>query len=146
MRIVKADILSDLDKDTPTVILHGCNCFHTMGAGIARYLANKYPAVLAADKTTGYGDRSKLGRFSVAEIRPNLTILNCYTQYRYGSRSRDVDYLAVSECLRAAHEKYPDAHFRMPQIGCGLAKGDWNKVKSIIVEELPVEQVTVYYL
>ena len=61
MKIIKADILSNIDPNRLTIILHGCNCFHTMGAGIAKYLANKFPEVLKADQTTIKGDTGKLG-------------------------------------------------------------------------------------
>ena len=32
------------------VIIQGCNCFHTMGAGIAKYIKQDFPEAFAADK------------------------------------------------------------------------------------------------
>lgn len=52
MKIIRADILSQLDFNKPTVILHGCNCFCTMGAGIAKYLKQNYPLVYTVDKVS----------------------------------------------------------------------------------------------
>ena len=67
----KADILSDIDETKRTVVLHGCNCFHTMGAGIALYLRRMIPEVAEVDAGTVYGDKNKLGTCSVANITSN---------------------------------------------------------------------------
>ena len=39
MEIIKGDLLK---SDVPAII-HQCNCFHTMGGGIAVQIASKYP-------------------------------------------------------------------------------------------------------
>lgn len=66
------------------VLIHSANCFHTMGAGIAKDIRLKYPRAYASDCMTKKGDRSnKLGQFSLsapADDQP-FYILNCYTQY-----------------------------------------------------------------
>ena len=51
------------------VIVHGCNCFRDMGAGIAKAIAAACPQALVADRATAKGDRSKLGTISTAEVR-----------------------------------------------------------------------------
>ena len=97
---IKADILNGIDPNQKTLILHGCNCFHTMGAGIAKYLKQKYPQVYKADLSTLYGNKTKLGSYSTAIITPQLHILNCYLQFTYGrERKVYVEYFQVSKCL-----------------------------------------------
>lgn len=152
MQIIKGDILTDINKvsaDIPTVIIHGCNCFHTMGAGIARYLSRKYPAVLRADKTqTEKGDFNKLGTYSIAEINENLVILNCYTQYMYKVRPGDkpVDYEAIALCLKKVRHNFNGWLIRSPKIGCGLAGGSWPTVRKSFHDLMYDQQVEIYYL
>ena len=43
MKIVKGDLLQMGKDGTFDIILHGCNCFNTMGAGIAAQIATKFP-------------------------------------------------------------------------------------------------------
>ncbi len=144
MDIIKGDILENLDSSKDTIILHGCNCHHVMGAGIAAYLRKKYPKIYAVDMTTPYADRDKLGTFSVAVINPKLAILNCYTQFDTG-RGRQVDYEAVYSVLESLSRLGPSGkEIRSPKIGCGLAGGDWDIVKVMFEKTLP--SATIYNL
>lgn len=147
MKIVKADILSNLDKDAPTVIIHGCNCFHTMGAGIAKYLKQQFPSIYQVDRCTNYGDRRKLGSYSVAHVGENLVVLNCYTQYHYKNDHRGqapVDYDAIERCLSAININYKGWSIRSPKIGCGLAGGDWVIVSDLFKKCLTSCEYTIY--
>ncbi|AUE22994.1 phosphatase [Citrobacter phage CF1 ERZ-2017] len=59
-------------------IAHGCNCFHTMGAGVAGQLAKAYPPILAIDKSeTFLGDTEKLGTFTQATGSKARFVLIC---------------------------------------------------------------------
>lgn len=149
MNVIKKDILSDI-SDAPTAILHGCNCFHTMGAGIAKYLAGRFPKIREVDKATPYGDKSKLGTFSKARYY-NITIYNCYTQFRYGRNGSFVDYSAVIKCLQAVrrdllwrYNNLSNVDIRAPKIGCGLAGGGWHLIELIFDVCLP--EATIYTL
>jgi O-acetyl-ADP-ribose deacetylase (regulator of RNase III) len=147
IHIIENDILDDLDPtpEEPVVILHGCNCFHTMGAGIAKYLSEKYPQVLNADKLTNYGVPEKLGTISVAEIQPHFHIVNCYTQFSYGSKGVYADYKAIRESLEEVARRYDERwRIRTVKIGCGLAKGNWDKVSSIMCNTFKNRDLTVY--
>lgn len=146
MELIKADILANLPIDKTTLILHGCNCFHTMGAGIAAYLARKFPIIKSVDRLTPYGDVNKLGTFSVAIVEKRLIIFNCYTQYKTGPRA--CNYEAIGNVLKAIsendHVMGGNTEIRSPQIGCGLAGGDWNKVEPLFDEFLPLAKI--YYI
>ncbi len=147
MKIIQADILSDIDPDKRTVVLHGCNCFHTMGSGIAAYLREQHPSIYDADvESSKYGDKSKLGRYTIARISDNLRILNCYTQYGYGRAQMHADYDAITKCLKRVGKIYVDWEIRSPQIGCGLAGGDWEFVSQIFENELAGLDYTIYYI
>jgi O-acetyl-ADP-ribose deacetylase (regulator of RNase III) len=142
---IKGDLLiSDCD-----VICHGCNCFHTMGSGIARQIANRYPLVEFVDKKTKYGDREKLGTYSTANIQigndKNLIILNCYTQYNYGFQKVNCDYNAIEKVMIKINNEFPqDCKIGMPKIGCGLAGGYWNIVEEILNRVFADREIFVY--
>ena len=113
MEIIKQDILTGLESPSrypnKVVILYGCNCHHTMGAGIARYLSAKFPQVLVADRTQSINhDRGKMGSYTTAVIVPHFHILNCYTQFDYKrySETNPVDYDSIRACLRTINTEY----------------------------------------
>lgn len=128
------------------IIAHGCNCFHTMGAGIAATIRTKFPSAYEADLKTPYGDRNKLGTFSYAEIPDNnLIVANLYTQFRWGKTTRHETkndrYTAISNALTNLKNFANGKPTGIPKIGAGLAGGDWNIIEQIIEEKFP--EVTV---
>lgn len=135
-------IEGDLLKSDCDVIVHGCNCFHTMGGGIARQIRELYPEAYEADKNTKYADKSKLGDFSQALVKSPFTnkyvyIINAYTQYDYGRSpgSVYVHYDAIELVFKKIYnfmKQYPEFKIGIPKIGAGLAQGDWNKISNII--------------
>jgi len=89
----------DIFQGEEDVIVHGCNCFCTFGAGIALQVAKHYPAAYLEDKKTVVGDRSKLGTFTAVTVPHHLilkdvTIVNAYTQYDMGAHKKPFDYEA----------------------------------------------------
>lgn len=112
------------------VIAHGCNCFNTMGAGIAKRLAAKFPEIIDADNKTLHGDPSKLGNWSIAHVNNDkLGILNLYTQYRYGTDQIHFNYAALKLIFDKLVLCYDDElceglRIGLPLIGCGLAGGN----------------------
>lgn len=148
MKMVKGDITDDITH--PCIIMHGCNCFNTMGAGVAKYLATKWPAVRVADSETLKGDRNKLGTVIFVNVvfNPLVTVANCYTQYTYWKKDqRQVNYEAVYRCIEIVNQyalKYGITDVRAVKIGCGLAKGNWHVVKSMF--EVVMPYTTIYTL
>lgn len=128
MKIIEGNLL-----DCPegiNVIAHGCNCFHTMGAGIAAQIKKRYPEAYHADRETSYGDKSKLGSFSFAKSG-GIKVANLYTQFNHHAGKRQLDYEAMYQCLvnlREAMNSATNAErytLGLPYlIGCGLAGGD----------------------
>ena len=133
---MKGDLISLAENGKFNVIVHGCNCFNNMGAGIALTIKNKYPLVYKNDCSTAKGDKSKLGTINSTFI-PNkgFIIVNAYTQYRYGN-GINVDYDAIRECFKMIAILYPKYKIGYPKIGAGFAGGDWSIISNIINEEL----------
>lgn len=129
------------------IIVHGCNCFNTMGSGIAPQIANAFPEAWVADQMTQHGLKMKLGNVSVGyhlrdEFHPStLIVVNGYTQYSIASFPGDivVDYDAVRRVFKTVANIASTVHrhsIGYPMIGAGLAGGDWSIISTIIDEEL----------
>jgi O-acetyl-ADP-ribose deacetylase (regulator of RNase III) len=101
---IEADLFEVFEKCSDVVATHVANCWHTMGAGIARIIRKKYPSVYEADCRSEVGP-SKLGTYSLAKVNHeyNRTIVNLYGQNLYTRNSlgdRDTSYDAVYDGLR----------------------------------------------
>ena len=116
------------------IIVHGCNCFCTMGSGIAREIRERYPEAYKEDFMTTSGDMFKLGSFTSAHTG-KFIIVNAYTQYDFnrGGDRRDVfEYESFSLILRKLAYAYPDRRFGFPYIGMGLAGGDAERILTML--------------
>lgn len=147
----KGGLLNEKFDDEYKVIVHGCNCFHTMGSGVAKAIREKYPEAYNADKElTDKGDREKLGTVSAAMIpEGDLIVVNAYTQYEYGADGKQyVDYDAVRSAMEQINETFSEDKYkiRMPKIGSGLGGGDWDTIASIIEDVFGDREVLVVEL
>ena len=148
------------------VIVHGCNCMSTMGAGIAPQMATAFGCDKFEMETLG-PDISKLGNidweimvlgkhniFSLEhgaynhDNEPELIVVNAYTQYNYGinhhgGTSKPFDYEAFTICMRKINSLFKYKHVGMPKIGAGLAGGNWDRIENIIETEIYNCPVTV---
>jgi len=128
------------------VIVHGCNCQCAMGKGIALAIKTQFPEAYEADLKTVKGDRSKLGRISVAEIeRPTarFVVVNAYTQFHFRGEGVLADYEAIRSAFKEIKRHFGGRRIGYPKIGAGLAKGDWGVIAGVIDEELAGEDHTV---
>jgi len=145
--------VGDLLASDCLIIAHGCNCFNTMGSGIARAIRAKYPGVYEADCQTIRGRREKLGTYTnYMSPEDQRVIFNLYTQYRYGTDKVHLDYTALTAALMNMKDwldgQDPHKHFKvgLPRIGCGLAGGEWKRVEEIIESVFDDRTIYVYTL
>jgi len=146
MKIVKGDLIQLALTGEFDVIIHGCNCFCTMGGGIARTIKQQFPQAYAADLATPEGDRSKLGDFSQAAAVNDghtITIINAYTQYHYAGSGIKADYNAIQRVFEKLKIDFAGRRFGYPKIGAGLAGGDWQVISGIIDGALQEEDHTL---
>ena len=128
------------------VIIHGCNCFCTMGGGIARVIQEVFPEAYEADCKTKSGDKGKLGTYTAATVERkghSITIVNGYTQYDFAGCGPLVDYDAVRTLFAKLKKDFSGRKIGYPKIGGGLAQGDWNVLSDIIDTELAGEDHTL---
>jgi O-acetyl-ADP-ribose deacetylase (regulator of RNase III) len=147
IKYIDGDLIKLAKEGHFDVITHGCNCFCTMGAGIAPQMAKAFGCDTFMMENLKYkGNINKLGTIDY-EIQPifgsskNLIVVNSYTQYRYGRNHADgnktpVDYDAIRLCMRKINRIFKGKTIGLPMIGAGLAGGDWKIIEKIIEEEL----------
>lgn len=153
-RTRRGDLIKLAREGEFDVIAHGCNCFNTMGAGIAYQMAKEFGCdELSLEHKSRYGDINKLGVIEELSVPINtngrkwLSVFNMYTQYKWG---KALDYNALTLCLRKLNHicssrtvgKDP-LHVGLPMIGAGIAGGNWNRIKRIIDTELRDCMVTI---
>ena len=146
MDTIKGDLVKYAKEGKFDVIVHGCNCFCTMGAGIAKAIRAEFPAAYEADLSTVKGDKSKLGSFSKAEIESEdhlVTVINAYTQFNYKGKGTKADYTAIKSVFKKIKQEFRGKRIGYPKIGAGLAGGDWDIISNIIDQELEGENHTL---
>lgn len=142
---IKGDLISLAEEGNFQVIAHGCNCFCKQKSGIAKQFSEKYdtsnPLIYTLEDVDYQGDINKLGciQFNVWSGKP--FVVNCYTQYRYGKNHSNgdetpINYTALRMCMQKLNHKFKGKKIGLPQIGAGLAGGDWDIIREIIKEEL----------
>lgn len=146
MKVTKGDLIKKAKGGEFDLIVHGCNCFCTMGGGIAKGIKKEFPEAFDADLATPKGSKEKLGTCSLARIERegiDLIVVNAYTQFDYRGGGVKVDYDAVRSCMKWIKENFEGKSIGLPKIGAGLAGGDWERISRIIDEELSEEDVTL---
>ena len=159
---IDGDLITLAKAGTFDVIAHGCNCHSTMGAGIAPQMARAFGCDRFVMERIG-SDVNKLGNIDYqtfvltkltaddiknGNFKPELTVVNAYTQFNYGRNHADGDakplsYEALTLCMKKINVLFAGKHIGLPKIGAGLAGGDWERIKFIIQRELQDCQVTV---
>lgn len=128
------------------MIAHGCNCKKDFGKGIAKQIKAAYPLAYEVDKNS----TTKLGEISICYDYPECIVINAYTQINKGGdgHGKDSDYNryeAIRSVMKIINEKFKGKHIGLPLIASGLAGLRWNKVKSILKEELIDMRVTIVH-
>ena len=143
-REVEGDLLAMFHNGDFTVIAHGCNCKKSMTGGIALQIARKYPKAEKADNYSTMSDIKRYGDVTCAPIGMGQKIYNLYSQFLPG---KDLSYpaleLSLTKLALILKANDPNASIGLPQIGCGIAGGDWKKIRPIIKRALKGLNVTI---
>jgi O-acetyl-ADP-ribose deacetylase (regulator of RNase III) len=153
---ITGDLLSMALEGRFDIIAHGCNCQHTMEKGVALAVKRVFPEAWKADQATAKGDRAKLGRFSRAWVDlkcgKKLLVVNLYTQFFWGTEEQTGETLeekqgaiassavALADLIKKNAYRAPWAPRKpvlgIPRIGAGLAGGDWEVNRALILAAL----------
>ena len=151
---VIGDLITVAEGGGYTAVLHNCNCFNTMGAGVAKAIAQTWPEALQADAKTKSGDMAKLGTFSSAVVTrgsTTFTVYNLYGQYRYGTRrDANFDIDALTNALHMLDDHFAAKGTResilFPLMGTGHAGGRWRYIAPILSSILCSHKLTLVKL
>ena len=131
LKHTKGNLLDLAEAGEFDVVVQGCNCFNTMGGGIAREIRERYPLVASVDMETVRGDYNKLGTWTECDAgeKNRFTVINAYTQYNMSQGTDVFEYTAFELILQKLVRLYGNYSIGLPYIGMGLAGGD----KDIII-------------
>jgi O-acetyl-ADP-ribose deacetylase (regulator of RNase III) len=136
LKHAKGNLLDLAEAGEFDVVVQGCNCFNTMGGGIAREIRERYPHVAEVDAETVRGDYRKLGNWTravvVEEPKYAFTIINAYTQYNMSTGEDVFEYTAFQLILEKLTFVYPGKRIGLPYIGMGLAGGNKDVIIPMI--------------
>ena len=136
-------------------IIHGCNCFSNMGAGIAKQIKSSFKDIDKVDINAVPGNISYKYYFD-----SDCIVYNAYTQIYPGKpNNKKLKWFSQKnkifkdneearyEYMRQAFSKIAETshnlYIGLPLIGCGLAGLNWDKVKSIIQEEFRESKIII---
>lgn len=140
MKYVEGNLITMANNDEFDIIIHGCNCFNSMGGGIAAQIAKHFPDAEFIDKCTPQCNIKKLGKISWCVV-DDVIVVNGYTQFSPGA---DYNYDAIRSVFREVKIMFGWKNYRfgIPKIGAGIAGGDWDVISDIIDEEMKGEDLT----
>jgi len=146
------DVFEYLDSlEGRVLFLHGCNAQGVMGAGVAKFVRQRWPEVYRPYRRLceDADDKSLLvGHPQFIEVSPKLTVVNGITQEFYG---RGSDRWASSEAIAGVLSdltgylvSLPDGfatfdHYVTVPVGCGLGGLKWSE--RVAEDEPSVEEV-----
>lgn len=166
LKIVNGDLFKMVYENYFDVIVQGCNCFNTQGAGIAVMFNKLFNTLQFPMELTGQGDINKLGVIDAKDcyfqeqynrwvwnpegqfFANKVTVVNAYTQYDVRRKNNEVaaDYDGIRMVMRKINHKYAGLRIGLPFIGAGLAGGDAITIQAIMDEELTnVDATLVIY-
>jgi O-acetyl-ADP-ribose deacetylase (regulator of RNase III) len=131
LKHTKGNLLDLAEAGEFDIVVQGCNCFNTMGGGIAREIAERYPMAAIVDDETEKGDFNKLGNYTTA-FTGKFLIVNAYTQYNMSQGTDVFEYSAFDLICQKLHKEFGTKRIGLPYIGMGLAGGD----KDTIMEQI----------
>lgn len=124
----------DLLESTENIICHQVNEDGIMGGGLALQIAKKYSNVEKEYKEfcNKFKDIKDLlySQYQAVKIDDRRYIANCFTQRQFVTNLEDLE-----QVFRGLLESCKLNHFTIAvpyKYGCGIAKGDWNEVTSLL--------------
>lgn len=127
----KGNLIDMAENGDFDVIVQGCNCFNTMGGGIAREIRERYPLCAEIDNLTEKGEYMKLGNWTEYD-QGTFLILNAYTQYNMSTGEDVFEYDAFALICRKLVHSYGTKRIGLPYIGMGLAGGNKDTIMMMI--------------
>jgi hypothetical protein len=133
-------IIGNLLEIEHGILGHQTNLYHTMGHGIARQIAMKWPKV-----ELEYIDYDgELGDCQLVQVKPGLLVANLFGQDGIGRNCRKTHYGALSLALTrlGRHSGDLDLPVFLPwKMSSDLAGGNWDIVSELIEFLVPAATI-----
>ncbi len=136
------------------LIAHGCNAQGVMGSGVARILYDKWPMVKSRYLyfvnvlNKNIDPDHLLGMVDFEWVDIDIEVANCFTQQNCGTDKQVyLSYAALNDCFQRLKDHAIEnkiTEIAMPKIGCGLAGGDWERVKVMLEDKFKDTEIIVY--
>lgn len=159
IKIIKGNLIVLALQGEYDYIIHGCNCYNIMGAGIAALIADTFPEVVVADTRTQIANNKKLGDYTLAKVvRPNplgrddisFFVVNAYTQFNPGPDFRlyalEMFLWRFKEDQEFLNHDGYRTRIGVPWIGCGIGGGKQTEVKKVLTKfaaTTPIVNLTI---
>lgn len=144
VNVIKGDLIKLANNGNFDAIMHGCNCFSTMGAGIALQMKLAYSAdKLPLEIQPIAHPILKLGNIDYKQVEiasGEFTLINAYTQYQPGP---DFNFTAFEVICQKVNLAFKGKHIGLPMIGSGIGGGNWSWIKSVIEHYCTDVKVTI---
>ncbi len=131
------------------IIVHICNDIGAWGKGFVLAISKHWrePEKEYKDWYKS-GKDFELGRVQFVKTEKDIWVANIIGQHGITedeNGSPPIRYQAVEEGLEKIGEfaKKINASIHMPRIGCGLARGNWDKIELIILNKLSKQNIAV---
>lgn len=131
LKHTKGNLLDLAEAGEFDIVVQGCNCFNTMGGGIAREIKERYPMAALVDNETEKGDYLKLGNWTTA-FTGKFLIVNAYTQYNMSQGNDVFEYVAFELILQKLVKQFGTKRIGFPYIGMGLAGGNKDVILAML--------------
>lgn len=150
LKFVKGDMLKPTVREE--AIAHGCNLIGSMGAGIAKDIAEMYPPDMLEDYRELCSEHFRLLGGKVQAVfyaeKYNLPALfNMFTQDtvwndEHGNPPAKYEWIesALIRVVELCKEEMIKS-VAMPRIGAGLGGLEWQKVKEIMIKTLSNQDI-----
>lgn len=133
MNIIEENL--DLLKSDTDLIAHQVNCLGVMGAGVAAQIKCKYPEVYKEYKET-CEDFKHDTYYLFGKCLISGKVANLFGEDKPSSHYRDTNYEAIYQALESLREQMIElgkTSVSFPyKMSCGLAKGDWDIIFTMI--------------
>lgn len=139
---------------TDGILCQQVNCQNVMGAGLAKAIYGRYPAVkeLYHKRCERYATQKErsaalYGHYQLIKVSDTLMVANIFSQDKFGNgpkrgiRFTNPEYLVGA--IKKIAEQFPDKTVYVPEkIGCGFGGGNWTEIHEMI-ESLNLSNICI---
>lgn len=121
------------ETDNYDVVLVGTTIYCMLTNGFQSKMRLKYPFIEAADDSTNYGDKRKLGKRLTIDGKPTISLLYIA---KFPHANRDyLDYDALEHSLATANAEFRGKRVLTTVLGCSRFDGNGDRERVIPIME-----------